>query len=173
MTAKLRMPESLEAVFECEVKNLYDDGVKVLSLRADVYERLSKEMHIKVLSTIKPEGVTWKQHQEAADSATESQTAEPEPVDTEVTSDTPEAEAALAQDVGEEKIVTEVAPAPPVQTHDRLPGETDHDFRVRRMREGKDQAQWERNFGMKVEDYDDYVKQQIETASMEALDKGV
>ena len=170
MAAKVRMPESLEAVFECEVKNLYNDEVKVLWLRADIYEKLLKEMQIKVLKTIKPEGVTWQQHQE---SGTQSQKDEPDPapeqVDIEVSSDTPEAEEALAQD----EVVAEVAPPPPAQDTDQASGESDHDFRVRRMKEGKARAQWERDYGMKAEDYDDYVKQQIEDASMEALDKGV
>jgi len=151
MSQKLRMPQGLEAVYLCRVKNLGDKRTKDVRLRADIYEKLRKEMHIEILETVKPAGVAWEVHQrQIASQKGKPKPAKPAPAPAPVVGDIPE---------------------PPVNNHERLPDEDDHEFRVRRMQEGKAHKAWERKYGAAAAaaEGQDPIKEALEAQGLEDL----
>ncbi len=60
---KIKMKQGLMAVYKCSVKNLRDDDRKIVAIRSDILKSMKKEMDIDIISTIKPEGILWRDYQ--------------------------------------------------------------------------------------------------------------
>lgn len=139
MSYKSRVQGAAQEILYCSVKDLNGPATKKVSMAYETYLSLQKEMEIEILSIV----------QAGKPAAYKDRLASISGKNAKLPSQRGEFPMFKNASQNEKTYLPEdenVIPAPPTQTKERLPDETDKEFMVRRMKEGKAYKEWERKY---------------------------